>query len=410
MLLSLLLAKQSKVLANKRVGFMTKEKSITVANWGDAPNNRWSFQHMQTLFPTARLRRGESSPMHFLNVGRDIQNLKFERSNGDTSTVKEMIDDSFTDSFMVIKAGDIISEQYFNNMTVDSHHLMNSVTKSFVGMLVGIAVDKGVLNTDALVTDYLPELNNSAWEGATLRHLLDMTAGANYQEEYTEAETDFWQEAAVVGWRPGLVDANTPASLFEYAKSLQGQDQENGSKFHYRTVTTNVIGMVLEKVMGDNLGELLSNEIWTKLTPRCDANVITDKVGGLYVGAGMSACTRDLISFGMMMINDGKLNGQQVIPAQWIQDTIKGDSTSKQCYQDSDYAALGLDHYCNQVWVKDASKGVMLALGIHGQIIYMDRSKQVVMVKLSSQPESVEMELYLDAFSAMDAIAESLSS
>lgn len=387
---------------------MTDEKTITVDNWGTAPNNRWSFQHMQALFPTTRLLRGDVSPMIFSSAEKDLQNISFKRSDGDTSSVKKMIDDSFTDSFMVVKNGEIIAEQYFNNMTADSHHLMNSVTKSFVGMLTGIAVDKGLLNPEALVTNYLPELNNSAWEGATLRHLLDMTAGANYHEEYTEAETDFWQETAVVGWRPGLVNANTPASLFEYAKSLQGQDQENGSKFHYRTVTTNVIGMVLEKVMGAKLGELLSNEIWTKLAPRCEANIITDKVGGLYVGAGMSACTRDLISFGMMMINDGKLNGQQVIPAQWIQDTLKGDFSSKQCYQDSDYAALGLDHYCNQVWVKDASNGVMLALGIHGQIIYMDRSKQLVMVKLSSQPESVELELYLDAFSAMDAIAASL--
>ncbi len=76
----------------------------------------------------------------------------------------------------------------------------------------------------------------------------------------------------------------------------------------------------------------------------------------LYVGAGMSACTRDLANFGMAMINDGQINGQQVLSAQWILDTVEGDSTSRQCYLDSDYAALGLAHYRNQVWVKDRDK------------------------------------------------------
>ena len=320
-----------------------------------------------------------------------------------------MLDDSYSDSFLVVKSGSIVTEQYFNGMTVDSHHLLNSVTKSTVGMLAGIAVERGLLNPEALITNYLPGLDNSAWEGATVRHLLDMTAGARYHEDYSEPETDFWKEAAVVGWRPALADENTPETLFEYAKSLQGKDQENGVKFHYRTVDTNVIGMILEQVMGDRLCDLLSDEIWSKLSPRCEANIIVDKIGTPYVGAGMSACTRDLGNFGIAMINDGKINGQQVWPAKWIQETVEGVSSSRQCYLDSEYAALGLDHYCNQVWVKDRKKSVMLALGIHGQIIYMDKSNDLVIVKLSTQPESVDMDMFLDAFSAMDAIAGMLS-
>jgi CubicO group peptidase (beta-lactamase class C family) len=286
---------------------------------------------------------------------------------------------------------------------------MNSMTKSFVGMLAGVAVERGLLDPEALVIEYLPGLDNSAWEGATVRHLLDMTAGACYHEDYTEPETDFWKETAVVGWRPELVDESTPATLYDYAKSLEGKDQENGAMFHYRTVTTNVIGMILEQVMGRGLGDLLTDEIWSKLSPRNDANVIVDKVGALYVGAGMSACTRDLANFGMMMINDGQFNGEQVISEQWIQDTVDGDSTSSQCYLGSEYAAFGLTHYRNQVWVKDRDKSVMLALGIHGQIIYMDKSNEVVIVKLSTQPESANLDMFVDAFAAMDAIAENLS-
>lgn len=389
---------------------MSNDKAITTLDWGVAPNNRWSFQYMQALFPTRRLIRDSSrAPLDYATAEKDLQAIAYTRSNGESGTVKQMLDDSYTDSFLVVKSGAIVSEQYFNNMTADSHHLMNSVTKSFVGVLAGVAVERGLLNPDALVTEYLPGLDNSAWEGATVRHLLDMTAGADYKEDYAEPETDFWKESAVVGWRPALVDESTPATLFDYARSLEGQDQKNGAMFHYRTVTTNVIGMILEQAMGRGLGDLLTDELWSKLSPRHDANVVVDRVGALYVGAGMSACTRDLANFGMMMINDGQCNGQQIVSPQWIQDTVDGDSSSRQCYLDSEYAALGLAHYRNQVWVKDSKKSVMLALGIHGQIIFMDKSSGVVIVKLSTQPDSVDLDMFVDAFAAMDAIAENLA-
>lgn len=363
---------------------------------------------MQALFPTCRLGRGTAAPFEYAVAEQDLHDIAYTCVSGEAGTVKQMIDDSYTDSFLVVKSGAIVTEQYFNNMTADTLHLMNSVTKPFVGMLAGIAVERGLLNPEALITEYLPGLDNSAWEGATVRHLLDMTAGANYGEDYADPEADFWKEAAVVGWRPALVEENTPDSLYNYAKSLLGKEHENGSIFHYRTVNTNVIGMILEKTMGGHLGDLLTDEIWSKLSPRNDANVVVDKLGALYVGAGMSACTRDLANFGMMMINGGRLNGQQIVPAVWIQDSITGDVTSRRCYEDSEYAAFGFSHYRNQVWIKDSAKQVMLALGIHGQIIYMDELNDIVMVKLSTQPESVDMDMFMDAFAAMDAIADKL--
>jgi CubicO group peptidase (beta-lactamase class C family) len=388
---------------------MSHPENITTRNWNQAPYNRWSFQYMQALFPTCRLLRGTNAPYEFSVAEQKLGDLAYTRSNGDKSTVKQMIEDSYTDSFLVVKSGAIVGEQYFNNMTADSHHLLNSVTKSFVGMLAGVAADQGLLDPSALVTDYLPELDNSAWEGATLRHLLDMTAGARYGEDYTDRQADFWKESAVAGWRPDLVGENTPETLLEYAKSLEGKDQENGAMFHYKTVTTNVIGMTLEKVMNRPLGELLTGQIWSRLSARNDANVVVDKAGALYVGAGMSACTRDLAGFGMMMIQGGQFDGQQVIPAGWIDDTIAGDASSSQCYLGSEYAEFGFSHYRNQVWVKDSSKQQMLALGIHGQFIYMNKPADTVIVKLSTQPEQVNMEMFMDAFAAMDAIAENLT-
>jgi CubicO group peptidase (beta-lactamase class C family) len=110
-----------------------------------------------------------------------------------------------------------------------------------------------------------------------------------------------------------------------------------------------------------------------------------------------------------MMTQGGELDGQQVVPASWIEDTISGDASSSRCYLGSEYAEFGFNHYRNQVWVKDSSKGHMLALGIHGQIIYMNKLSDVVIVKLSTQPEQVDMEMFMDAFAAMDAISATLA-
>jgi len=383
-------------------------RTMSSLNWNQAPHNRYSFQRVQSFFPSARLDRKNAQPFTFTENQQDLSAIAFQNSKGETATVADMLESSFTDSFLVVKAGSIVSELYLNNMTSTSHHLVNSVTKSYVGMLAGIAIDKGLLDPQAPIQQYLPELDNDAWEGATLRHVLDMTAGAYYHEDYEDRNTDFWKESAVVGWRPDLVSAESPKNLLDYAASLKGKDQQNGEKFHYRTVTTNVLGLILERAMGAPLEDLLSEHLWSKLQTQCDANVVCDAAGHLYVGAGLSATTRDLACFGMMMTGNGKLAGQQIVPRAWVKDTLAGEDCSSQCYLDSEYSVFGFSHYRNQVWVKDKDKGAMLALGIHGQIIYMDQSKDIVIVKLSSQEEQVNMDMFVDAFNAMDAIAGAL--
>ncbi len=387
---------------------MTTVTPITTENWGYPPYNRWSFQHVTELFPCARLPRGQKTPCEFSRVDKDLHHIRYDL-DGKSCSVGQFVEETYTDAFLVLHNETIICEQYFNGMNADSIHLLNSVTKTYVGMLAGIAVESGQLDPEQLITHYLPKLDNSAWEGATIRQLLDMTVGAKYEEEYEIPETDFWHEAAVVGWRPGLVDSNSPSTLFEYARSLEGQDQANGASFYYRTVTTNVLGMVLEKVMNGRLSELLHTELWSKLNTRHDAHIVVDAIGFPYVGAGMNVCARDLLNFGLMMINDGVFNAEQVIPASWIEDTIRGDSSSKQCFNDGKYVdSMPGWHYRNQLWVSDSDKGCMFAIGIHGQTVYMDKTNGVVVVKLSSQPESVDLDMYLDTFAASKAIAEYL--
>jgi len=383
--------------------------TVTADNWGSAPFNRWSFQHVQELFPTCRLAREPGAPLSLPRTERPILQVECALADGTAMTVAQLLERTCCDAFVVAQDERILAEHYFNGMGPQSHHLLNSITKSFVGMLAGIAAERGALDVSAPVSRYIGELDTSAWRGTTIRHLLDMTAAPRFAEDYADPLTDFWREAAVVGWRPALANDRTPPTLLEFARSLEGQDMENGSKFVYRTVCTNVLGMVLERAMGERLSTLLETAIWSRLATEHDAAIVVDSGQFPYVGAGMSAAARDLLNFGLMMIDDGRLRGQQVVPAAWIADTCAGDELSRERFANGAYGAVMPGwHYRNQVWVASADPPVMLGIGIHGQVLYMDKARRLVIVMLSSQPEPLDLNLYLAMLGATQAIAASL--
>lgn len=383
-------------------------RRFSVDNWGEPENLGTAFQHMQELFPTARIRRAPAVPDTRSLRETEFGNLAFD-ALGTVQTVGTMLATTQTDAFLVAHRGVLLSELYFNGMDADQHHQMNSITKSLVGMLAGHAVAEGQLDVHAPITHYVPELVGSAWDGTQVRHVLDMTAGVTYAEDYDDPRADFWRETAVVGWRPALAGATTPATLLEYAASLRGKDFADGEKFSYKTVATNVIGLVLERAMDDSMVHLLSRHFWSRLPMRNDAVIVVDRCGFPYVGAGMSACARDLVTFGQMMIEGGTCNGQQVVPEAWIRDTQAGGPTSRQEFAAGQYGGLFPGwHYRNQVWCADRP-GVMLAIGIHGQLIYMNTRSETVVVKLSSQPTAVDIPCTVAGILAADAIAESLA-
>ncbi len=382
--------------------------AISAENWGGAPQNRWSFQHVQSLFPTTRIRRGIGKISELPVEHRELDDLLYDGSDGQPHTIRKMLDDTYTDAFLVLKNGEILIEEYANGMGMDSHHLLNSVTKSFVGMLTGILVAEDVIDPRERVAAYIPDFERTAFRETPLQNALDMTAGVMYDEDYSDPQADFWLEAAVVGWRPDLVHDQSATTLFDFAHSLTKNDQSEGEHFHYRSVLTNIVAMVIERATKRKLQDLLEEKIWQKLGPEQDASIVVDPVGFPYVGAGMSACARDLARFGQMLLQGGHYNDCQIVPREWIQDTREGNDELRRLFALSEYAAVRPGgHYRNQVWA-DATRGVMLCIGIHGQTIHVDPSTGVVIVKLSSHPEPLDIALFGDTFLALEALSSKL--
>ena len=381
------------------------EAAYSSANWNQPPHNRHSFQHMSALFATQTIQRSTKSAMAFEYALEDTSQLTYPVSKGATEPLQHFLDSTFTDAFLVLKEGVIVTEEYRNNMQDNTQHLLNSVSKSFVGMLAGIAVEDGLLDTSKYVSAYLPELANSAFSETTVKRALDMTAAVAYSEDYDQPKDDFWHEAAVVGWRPDLQSDSSPRSLIDYCKERSQTEQGEGERFHYRTVLTNLCTAVIERATGTPFCEFFSRRLWQPLGPEQDASVVVDPTGLPYMGAGMSACTRDLARFGEMLRNDGFYNDQQILPASWVRDTRLGNDELRELFAASDYhGLLPNGHYTNQVWADRESDEIM-CIGIHGQTIYIHRSKQLVCVKLSSHPYPTDLGLWGATYRALRALA-----
>jgi CubicO group peptidase (beta-lactamase class C family) len=383
-------------------------RNVTAENWRLPAHNRQGFQRVQALFPTRRLKRGRGPISPLDHQTQELLAIPYNAFSGQRS-LQQMLENTYTDAFLVMKNGSIITELYFNDMSADSHHLLNSVSKSFVGMLVGILVADGTLDTQAKITQYLPELSHSAFADTTIRHCLDMTAAVRYTEDYEDEQADFWKETAVVGWRPKLVNRHSPKTLFQFANSLNQKEQLDGQRYHYRTVLTNVLAMAIERAKGISVGDLLEQYIWQKLGAEQDAAIVVDSIGFPYLGAGMNACARDLARFGQMILANGFFHGQQVVPVTWIEDTRHADENCKQLFAESSYAAmLPGGHYRNQVWVGDPTQGILMCIGIHGQTIHINMSTGVVIVKLSSHPRPDDEFIFNDTFRGLNDLSVSL--
>ena len=381
------------------------EAAYSSANWNQPPHNRHSFQHMSALFATRTIQRSTKSAMAFEYALEDTSQLTYPVSKGATEPLQHFLDSTFTDAFLVLKEGVIVTEEYRNNMQDNTQHLLNSVSKSFVGMLAGIAVEDGLLDTSKYVSAYLPELANSAFSETTVQRALDMTAAVAYSEDYDQPKDDFWHEAAVVGWRPDLQSDSSPRSLIDYCKERSQTEQGEGERFHYRTVLTNLCTAVIERATNTPFCEFFAQRLWQPLGPEQDANVVVDPTGLPYMGAGMSACARDLARFGEMLRNDGFYNDQQILPASWVRDTRLGNDELRELFAASDYhGLLPNGHYTNQVWADRESDEIM-CIGIHGQTIYIHRSKQLVCVKLSSHPYPTDLGLWGATYRALRALA-----
>lgn len=382
-----------------------RELRVPRRDWDRAPWNRWSFQNVRQILPTTEVWRGDGEADPFACRPVDLVDLEFNDSSGDAQTLQDWIDSSYTDGIVVLHRGAIVFEQYHNGMTARTLHLSQSVAKSIVGSVAGILAGLGLLDPAERVSAYLPELEQTAWKGATLRQVLDMTTGVRYVEDYEARDSDIAITDIASGWKPAPPGVEAPGCMWEQILSLTKTVRPHGEMFQYRSIETDVLAHCLERVTKTRLAELVSREIWQPLGCEQSACFTVDAAGYAMADGGFNATLRDYARFGRMMLNRGRVNGEQIVPEQWIDDIHNADHS---VFGEPYTQAAPNGAYRNQFWVEDVSKKAYMARGVFGQLIYIDPQHDLVVVKLSSWPEFTSVPRLVTTLNAIHRIADVL--
>ncbi len=364
------------------------DRQVTLANWLRPPFNRWSFQHAREIVPTACIHRANAPATTLPRSDRAVDRIAFQGPEGNEWTIARMLGETFTDGFLALHRGRVVAESYDNDLTPEARHIVFSVSKSITASFSGVLVDRGLLDPDAPVARYVPEVAGSAYGDCTVRHVLDMTVSVNFVEDYLDTTGDYARYRASTGWIP-IADPARLSDMRSFLVTLKRGAEPHGARYHYVSPNSDLLGWILERASGVRYAQLASELLWQPMGAECDGDIAVDRLGAPRSAGGISAAMRDLGRFGELMRRRGMAGNRQVLPGWWIDDIqAKGDPAA---WQYSEMAKLiPRGRYRSKWYVIGNDHGAFCANGIHGQWIYIDPAAEAVIVKLSSQPLAVD--------------------
>lgn len=375
---------------------------VTLLNWQDPPFNRWSFQHLRELIPTQRIPVGPGPvrPLERHYPVLDPGAVTVNRVDDRVSSVADVLEETWTDAVVVVHDGRLVLERYYGGMAPGTVHLLMSVTKSVVGCVAGVLADRGLLDPDHLVDLYVPEVTGAGYGGARVRDLLDMRTGVLFREEYTNPESEVRVMERHMGWRPGLSPGHL-GGMYDFLASMTAVSH-HGGPFVYRSADTDMLGWVCERAAGVRMADLISSLIWQPMGAEFEAEITCDGVGSAIHDGGMSATARDVARFGQMLLDDGYVAGMPVVPDQWLVQSRRLDPDIRGAFAaSSSEATLTGGWYRNQFWYVPGPVGDLeVCLGIHGQMVVVDRATRTVSVKMSSWPTAQSPAYLVDTIRA----------
>jgi len=380
----------------------TPERLVTLSNWRKAPFSAWSFRNVRRLLPTANI-AASGQPMALETSPEEIGHIGFGGHDGNPTTVDRALRATDTDAFVVLRRGRIAAEWYGHGMSAATPHIVFSVSKSICGALGGILADRGLLDPDDRVLDYVPELASSVYAGCTIRHLLDMAVGIAFNEDYEDPQGDVVRYRHAAGWDP-LPAGEAPIDLRSFLARQRPDGQKHGELFHYVSTNTDVLGWVYERACDQAYADILSEYLWAPLGAERDAYITVDAGNAMRAAGGVCVTPRDLARFGEMMRRRGLVGGRQVVPGAWIDDiNERGDP---EAWARSELADIFPQASYHSQWYRiDRAKKVLCALGIHGQWIYINPEAELVIVRMASEPTPLDPDRVRGWRRGFDAIA-----
>ncbi len=310
-----------------------------------------NFSHMDRAFLATPLARG-AGPVSPLPAG---EAARLPDGFDDWITARHVT------GIVVLKDGELVHEDYFHGTAPEDRRISWSVAKSYLSALFGVLLDEGAIGSiDDPVTQYAPALNGSAYDGASIRNVLNMASGVVFDEDYFNPDSDINRMGRTIA---------LGGSLDDFAAGLSDSFAAPGETWQYVSIDTHVLSMVIRGATGRSIADLLSEKIIAPLGQEDDGYYVTDGDAVAFVLGGLNMRTRDYARFGQMILQDGLYNGQQIVPANWL-----AASTVPSAPKEAGGMGYGF-----QWWLpKGAEEGEFLAQGVYGQYIYFNKRLNVV--------------------------------
>ena len=347
-------------------------------NWRKTPFSKWAFHHVREIVPTANI---ENKSGLVTDLGLNIQ--KFSDLNLD-----KVMEETETDALVIAKDDTILFEKYNNGMSENSPHILFSISKSILGLIVGALIESKALKENDLITKFIPELKMTAYSDATIRDLLDMRVGVKFDEDYTATTGPIINYRYAANWNP--VPAGIEAGdLKSFMETLNDRDGLHNDRFHYVSPNTDLLAWVCERASGMRYSDLLSDLLWTPLGAESSGYITVDRLGGMRAAGGVCFTARDLARVGLMIASYGYANNKQIIPEVWIKDIIQNGSDSAW------EKRIGMDefgnmpmHYRSFWYVQKNGDPLIHGLGIHGQYLFIDPKLNLSVAWFSSDNDA----------------------
>ena len=353
---------------------MTQVNMIELALFSGQPQYG-NFCRFKDILPVSRM--AASSTPHAFADGPVMSLPRAYHFEGKQRSTEAFLTDTDTAAVLVLKDGAVVHELYRLTGGRDVQWISWSVAKSFVSALIGIALTEGAIRSiDDAISDYISIEPGSAYDGVSIRNVLQMSSGARWNEDYADTTSDVHRLGATMA---GAM------SLDRFVATMVAESAP-GTVCRYNSGDTQALGTLLVKATGRSLTNYMREKLVVPLGFESDAYWLVDSTGMEMAFAGLNVTARDFAKLGELYRSNGRWNGQQIVPESWVRASVRADAPHLQPGQ-----PILADHplqlgYGYQWWLPDGDRGEFSAIGIYNQFVYVDPSRGVTIVKLSANP------------------------
>ncbi len=374
----------------------TRESQVSMRNYGTHPFMKWSFRNVGAPLNVVMIPR-QGSIVELPGPSQPELGLQRYPANADSGpSFDQVFESNHGDGVAIVQDGKLLHEKYFHGFNPHAQHIWFSMTKSLASTAFGLLVAEGKVDLNASPAKYIPELKGSGFERVSIQQVLDHATSIDFTETYTDRDSDFakyYAPALNMGWLPGARDIQPDSveiyGVHDFLAHFIKPDinREPGDNFDYNSSNADVLGWLIARISGQPFQDYIQQHIWAKLGAEHDATIVVDRAFMPVVTGGMNSTLRDALRFGMMVRDRGQFNGQQVVPAAWVDESLNvSDRLRSNMADNPKYGEEPWLAYHNMWWILDPQAGEYCAVGIHGQVIYINRRANTVMAWFSSQP------------------------